>query len=824
MSAWLDWLLGLDRLRLSDAGVEWGFVHRVPGWAWAFGAVVLAGYAFWSYRHLDGPRPARIALGTTRWLVIMLLAFLAAGPQLIRVNERTEPDWIFVLADRSRSLTIPDAPLSGGAHPREDQLQQDARAVAKGLIADNARNPETPRKVQWLGFDGGLFELRAQGQPDAETSAGDAPAALPALGEPIGDQTAIARSIAAALDKAAARPIAGIVLLSDGRSIDQPERALLARLKADQVPVLVRPLGSREPVQDLSIVSVEAPAMAFVNDLVPVTVELQRSQQADGESTLPPEGVIELIDRATGQVLESQPIPQDPSRWREGRTSVSLIVNPRVPDRVTWIARVRPTGPDLIADNNEGSTALELVDRSLRVLFIDGTPRWEYRYLKNLILREATIDSVSMLLAPNRQFIQESSGTTISLPRTPEDWARFDAIVIGDVTPEVFDESQLRALKAQVASKGVGLLWIGGPAATPTAWRDSPLADLLPFTLSLGEAIEPWNVGVLLAPTPAARGLGLLMLADDPREGWPVMLGDANLGWPVLHFAQRIPQPALKPAVETLATFTHAGAAGTTDPETSPALLSMRYGAGRVMYLATDEIWRWRFARGEALPERFWLPILRLLGRESLVRAARPAQLEATPRRAPVLSPVRLTLRLTDQATIDAIPQANKGIAVKIARRRDAASSGASGIQAGAIDLRLLPQDETAPGDEDRGGSSQFSASFLPDEPGTYDAVVSDAALAGVSAATDFEVVAAEDELHHPQTDHPLLETLATETGGRVLTDADLENISELLPRRDLRVATTPEVQPLWDRPLMLVLLVLLLTLEWIGRRVIKLT
>ncbi len=126
----------------------------------------------------------------------------------------------------------------------------------------------------------------------------------------------------------------------------------------------------------------------------------------------------------------------------------------------------------------------------------------------------------------------------------------------------------------------------------------------------------------------------------------------------------------MKPAAESLAWAVPAsGAVRGDDSQRTPMVMTMRYGAGRTVYVATDEIWRYRFGRGETLPERFWIPLVRLLARESLGRSGKPAVLQVAPQRALTDQPVRITVKLLDQSLLDANPET---IRVRIQRTQTA--------------------------------------------------------------------------------------------------------------------------------------------------------
>ena len=795
MNTLLDRLFGLDGLRFGADGVHFTLDHQVPAWGWALVALAAIAAAWWSYWRLTGSRAGRVLLAAARALLLLLLVLLIAGPQLVRPNERIEKDWVLVLVDRSASMTIPDAPGVEG-RTRDQQLR---RALAVAAPALSSLGDE--RTVVWLGFDAGAYDLKA----------GDA---TPDPGEPAGRRTSLAAALDQALQRAAARPVSGVVVFSDGRSIDEPSRAALRRLQAEHVPVHTVALGSRESVPDLSLAAADAPRIAFVGDTVPVSARVE----SIGDAGAPPPGVVQLVDKSTGQVLSEQPLPTDPAEWDRGVARVVVTAKPAVPGTRAWIVRVVPARPDLVGTNDTAEVELELVDRPVRVAYFDGYPRWEQRYLKNLLLREKSVSSASLLLASNRRYLHEGDIPLSSPPRSPEEWAELDVIIMGDVPAGMFSQDQLVQIKEHVAVRGAGLLWVGGPGATPGSWRGTPLADLLPFTMTTGDdrGLRAWEEPVTALRADAAQRLGVLELADG--SGWPSGLADPRTGWSQLRWSQRIDPRTVKPTAEVLAWAVPVSAAsaapaavpaGVAPPGATPLVLTMSYGAGRVIYVATDEIWRWRYARGEALPERFWLPLIRLQGRQRLARSSRPAILEASPRRTELGQPVRVSLEMVDQSLVDAGGKA-ESLGVRITRVGEGTPDSPTAV-------RLLPERDAA------GTARLFSTIWLPPQAGKYRLEPTDPVLAGLGLTADAEVSLSDDELRHPETNHPLLERLSSETGGRAVTPDRVGELPDLLPRRELHIAGTPDIETLWDKPVVLAALVLLLAAEWVGRRIIKL-
>ncbi len=773
----IEWLLDLDTLQFGAEGVRLGFERPLPGWAWLMivvGAIALAG---WSYTKMTGSRSGRGTLAVLRAALLILLAVLIAGPKLARVDESVERDWVLVLVDRSASMTIPDVQNNGGPRvTREAQLSEALRDAWPAF-----KEIANERTVVWLGFDSGAFDLES-GQSLR-------------LGEPDGQATALGAALDQALARAAARPLSSVVLITDGRSVDSPTRSALRRLRAERVPVHAVALGSPDPVGDIAIRSVDAPRAAFAGDVTPVRVDLDTLGAAPDQPV-----TVRLVDNATGLVLDERRV--EPGDLDD---LVTLTHKAERAGDASWSVEAIPDGADLVADNNRVDFSLELVDRPLRVLYIDGYPRWEQRFLRNLLLREASILSSGLMLAADRRYTQEGDIELTTLPGSPEDWEEFDVVIIGDVRPDVLRIEQLEQLRDHVATRGAGLLWIGGEASTPSRWFDTELGDLLPFNRNGADGtrlIDPF----VMSPTADADRLGVLRLSEDPTDPWPSVLDDPSTGWSTFYYGQAIDPEGVKPTADVLAEAT-----SIVTGDRTPIALTMRYGAGRSVYIATDELWRYRYGRAEVLYERFWVPLIRMLGRESLSRSGRALVFEATPTRAIVERPVRLRLELLDQSLIDVAPREIRVTLERVEQAGDPVTGGATTVEV------TLKRDADDP--------RVYLTSWQPPAPGVWTARPDDPLLASAvseeGVTERIEVSLPQDELRRPETDHHALAALASETGGVVVTPAAAASLTDLFPNRKLRVLSE-RAESLWDTPLAMILILLLVTSEWVGRRLLK--
>jgi hypothetical protein len=227
----------------------------------------------------------------------------------------------------------------------------------------------------------------------------------------------------------------------------------------------------------------------------------------------------------------------------------------------------------------------------------------------------------------------------------------------------------------------------------------------------------------------------------------------------------------------------------------------MRYGAGQVLHLATDETWRWRYGRGETLQERFWIPLLRLLGRDAIASGGSTIRLRAAP----------ASMALGDRTTVEL--ELAEARALELDLASVAVSVEEDGTRIGEIDLP-------------RTSEGLHAAAWAPESVGRFTLRIADPDLLRLGAGrteVQVEVVRPDDEWRDPEADHESLAALAEATGGALIEPdrASLANLPTRLPDRSV-VVPIPIVEPIWSSPLALIVALLLLLAEWIGRRLLR--
>ncbi|MFM1866646.1 MAG: hypothetical protein RL591_54 [Planctomycetota bacterium] len=758
------------------------FARPLPSWGWFLVVVAALLVGVWSYRRIatgvtKSSRLMRGCLSLVRAATLVLIAVLIAGPAVRFERTRVERDRLVVLVDRSLSMSIKDGP---NGESRDEQVREALEAMRPAL-----QSVAKTKDIDFVGFAGGAFSFvpnQATDDPSRRSSSDGATEAsniLPELGAATGERTDLDGALRQALARASGRPLSAVVLLSDGRSAVPISANVLRGFERDSIPVHTVALGSSKRLGDAAIVAAAVPARAFIRDRVPVEVRIDRGG-VDRDLS------VRIVDSTSGVEITRKVVPASDDGEE---VSVVLDAASESAGSRSWRAEIVSDEQDLVRENDAREFAVEFVDRPLRVLYVEGSSRWEYRYFKNLLMREKDLESSIMLLSADRDFAQEGNLPIARLPRTREEFSKYDLFIIGDVPSGFFSPDQLTIIRSEVADRGAGLLWIGGERNTPMSWESTPLADLFPFKPPF--SLEPRAGVSLIEPTPAAARLGVLRLTDE-EDGWPDVLTDKSLRWPQLRYVQDIPRARWKPTAEVLAIAEGVGAGAR---EATPAVMRMRFGAGDVMYVATDEIWRWRYGQGERYPERFWVPLVRLLSREAIAQGDARAELVVAPTRIVPGASTVVSLRIVDDESAARAPSV---VPVEI---RDLTGAAVARVE--------LTRD-----------GADASAIFSPERTGRFIAVADDPAFGHLEAA--FEVVRADDELRRGDTDHAALSDLSQRTGGQVLSLESLRGLAELLPLRARETDESVE-RTIWDTWIALTTLLVLLAIEWCGRRLLRL-
>lgn len=611
---------------------------------------------------------------------------------------------------------------------------------------------------------------------------------------PTGDVTRPAEAVRQVLKQTRGTPPAAIVLLTDGiaSSGDADRLSAVVPLARDRlVPLFVIGIGSDQPTRDVQLAELIVDDVAFVNDPLIFTAKVKSFGLA-GQSAN-----IELRESGQEQSLARRSIklPAD------GQTvTVDLLFTPTESGDHEFEVLVTPPPGDVDRDNNRSKRLVRVREGKLRILLADGLPRWEFRELKNLLEREPTVELHTLLQEADLEFaLQDETAKPLQgrFPLTREALSVYDVLLLGDLNPGAFSPGVLEHVR-EFVREGGGVLLMAGSQHMPLGFRGTPLEMLLPVELDgasvppsdadLREPFQPRWTDVGRLSTPLFRHLQLDDLADDggsvgnsSRDVWRSLPG---MFW-------LCDTPRLRAGAIVL--LEHPQRRGEKQP--LPVIALQRFGAGKVLFHATDELWRWRFRDGERIYSRYWIQALRFLTRTQSLDGARGVEFTADRQSYQRGDTVKLRLQVLDERQLP-----ESGSASVILERADEPRR--------SIQLARVANSTNIFAGELRGLSV-----------GRYHAWLSDPSFPGSPPAVDFVIEAPQRELLRRQLDRADLETATRATHGRYFPLHEADRVPAEIPAGQPVPLSAAAIIPLWTRWELLLLFASLLTAEWLCRR-----
>lgn len=752
------------------------FLNLPPVWVLVLVALpALVLFLRWLYRRerVEGQRWVPAVL---RGLTLALLAVFLMHPVKLTQKVAIERPVAAVLLDDSASLRERDLP----ALARQLGLPESStrsEVVRAQLAAPLAALQE---KYELLTFAFG-DSLRAVGSLNDLAAADGA--------------TRLGDALASLVTETRGRELSQVIVVSDGKSnAGRDPQAALSALLSRSVPVHTLGVGDPDVPPDLRIAGVTVPEVALAGD----TVTLEVSVAARGFPGQPASLVV--TDTASGQELARQ----DFSLAEAPGSTEQVVRVGFLPERegdLELAISVPPRREERDQANNTEKRLLRVEPGRIKVLYVDGYPRYEYRFLKNSLLRFSNVEAQCLLLDASPEFIQESSEGVPALTRFPYDsnqpdknqLLNYHVVIFGDVHPADLgsDPDKILAQVKEFVEAGGGFLMQAGQRDAPREYAGTPIADILPVLL--GDPETEWaNVDegdfhpVLERPRDPHEVVTLHPDLDTNRLLWESDEGLAPLTW-------YYPVAQARATAEVL--LSHPRSRNANGPHV--LLATMYYPQGRTAFLSTDETWRWRFQYLETYREPFWKNLIRFLALNKLRR-----------------SDYRFDLS-TDLGRYD--------IGARVALTARVRGADFKPLDAPSFDVQLLRPDgrrETLAAERQEDGV--FAGSFVATEPGSYRLWLEDpdAPDTGPRSPRILTASVPSAETDDPLLDQALLTGLSAASGGRYepLARAPALLASLTDPVRE-RALDEPERAELWAGYPQLLLLVGLLAAEWIVRK-----
>ncbi|MBT3297195.1 MAG: hypothetical protein HN383_18160 [Verrucomicrobia bacterium] len=787
MMNWLTNITGIKELM-------WGKPAAPVLMLSALGAVVLL-TAFFYRRQRGLPGPVRAGLAVARLIVLLLVVATLFEPMALFTKSRLVKRRLPVLIDVSESMSIRDQ--------RKRPADVVDAAVALGMLS-----PSEAGDVQRASGSLGTKQREAIAAASRIDLAGNlvfksARAAFDKLGQELdvdyyafgttlrllGDSEALATnglqateagtSIADALEAAASTgrgvPLAGIVLLSDG--LDTSSRragSVLHDLGIRGVPVYPVPMGLADP-DDVSIRNIVMQEVAFSGDKVPIRVQIRSKGYEKRRAS--------ITVKLNGRSVARQSV-----RLAGGLQFEDIFFNVDIHEKGAAQVEIaiEPFSDEATAENNVVKRSVRVVNEKINVLCIEGSARWEYRYLRAMLKRDPRINATFIATRAGPEMARNSSEYIARFPESREDAFKYDLVILGDVDPAFFSADEYLRLEELVRERGGSLLVLCGMQFTPSGYAGTPVEKMLPVTFDSEGEWEVVDDAVYPALTPEGRS-SLVMTLEHEREE------NENVWSRVAPLIRVPPLREARPGATVLMTLSDAGSRA----DAYPLVTWQRYGTGKCMLMGTDRLWLLRFKTGDKYHWRVWSQSIQFLTLSRLMGEHKRIRLETDRASYPVDGQAQLYAHVLDDR-FEPVMQAGFDITVTPLDVPDA-----------------RPQSVTLRPSAGRPGL--FEGFFSPPRAGRF-RVEANAGDRALSNTTEFQAADVQPELANTDMQIDRLRRIAELSGGKCLAMQEVKDLPSLLDLKRHEETYTIEAS-LWDNAWIMLLLVALMGTEWIVRR-----
>jgi len=583
-----------------------------------------------------------------------------------------------------------------------------------------------------------------------------------------GDASNIGSSIVQTLREASNTSLGALILVSDGAdNSGNIDAATLSEIVSYGVPIHTVGIGREAIPEDLELTSIQLPQSALSGTTLYAGVSIIHDQ--GGMTRIKVYNGDELISTEEIELNANQ-----------NMTTAFIDVEVSEPGELDLRFTLDPVNGERNLANNSRAQVVDVPDGNYRILYIEGEPRWEYKFMQRALDEDPSVQLSTLLrVTPNkfyRQGIDDPDQLAEGFPLERSELFAYDALIIGSVELAEFNEEQQQMIHDFVSERGGSLMMLAGLNGLGLGgWSESVVSEVLPVRLTADDAAFVRQQAKVI-PTPSGLASPILLLSDNPAENlerWnelPNIADYQNLG-------------SLRPAATTLLEIDVNG-------ELQPLLVTQPYGKGQSYIMATGGTWRWQMSMPleDMSHETFW----RQLARGLVVNSPLPFELSTNIENEEIR--VRAQVRDPDA-------EENQGLAV---------SAVVSSEYGPAMTLELLPS-SNQPG--------VYEASFNPVDTGLFsiEAIsrVGNTPVSSVRSAIRYEQ---NQEAFAIRQNWDLLENLAAVTGGQYWQAQNWDELPEAISYSTAGI-TEQNIRYLWDAPIIFILLILLKAAEWLLRR-----
>src|SRR5215472_9200013 len=273
-------------------------------------------------------------------------------------------------------------------------------------------------------------------------------------------------------------PLSGVVLITDGAdNASKQWTESLSKLESRHIPFYTVGVGSENVVRDAEVVKVSAPRATLKESTAVVDVSYRSHGFAGRKAT--------LYVRENGVLLKTEQVTLP----RDGEIAETTLDLPVKNEGTRLFSFTLESPEDRIPENNTLDALVEIKNDHPQILYIEGEPRWEFKFLRRAMQEDPNLRLVTLLRSSQNKFyrqgIDKEEMLSEGFPKKKDELFAFMGLIFGSIESTFFSQDQLKNVVDFVSNRGGGFLMVGGRNSfSGGRYENSPLADILPVQLS----------------------------------------------------------------------------------------------------------------------------------------------------------------------------------------------------------------------------------------------------------------------------------------------------------------------------------------------------
>ena len=788
----LNFLTGDKLIKLADGKFSFGIPLDLPLFIVGVILVLTLSWIIYHRTTAEVSIALKILLVGLRSGILIILLLCLLQPKLSISRIIPQESYLAVLLDNSRSMSIRDM---------EDH-QSRAEVMSNLVFSSNGMLSllEKDFRVRVFAFD--MDAHRISTAEDLTFT---------------GSKTVLSQSLSDGMEALQGFPLSGVILISDGGDNSRIDPLRTAAIfKSSNIPVFTLGVGKERLPKDLEIMRIHAAKTVMEGSIFDVDVLLRNEGFEDHEIELqvveggfPPDRFRGRDGQSTKTTEERIVLSKTIKLKKSGRvTRHTLQLTPERQGNLIYSLSVSLQEDELVSENNQRMFLVHNTHQQSDILYVEGHPRHEYKFIQRAIKGDKALRLVTYLQTGPHKFLRQGIKSPEELemgyPSSVQELFEYEAIIFGDISRAFFTAEQLDMTKEFVSKRGGGFLMLGGTTGFEEKFIETPIAEILPV-IQIRQQFLPAN---LQGPELTSDAL-----VDRPtREKFILRLTPEGEESPIMRLGLEMENRQLWQKMPQLqgVNVTERAKSGATvlavHPDLSfkdiplPVIVQERYGRGRTMAIMTASTWRWQMLQphDDLSHERFWRQLVRWLTKDS------PPRLQITLNRDSFSLGERVEVQVqVSDKSYSPVDDATVWLKIKnpegtIEDLRMQWNIEQEGVYQGSFVVR-------------QEGVHLLDATAIISSRQKEETVLSNRPLS-------FLVTPSNLEFSNPGMDVDLLQKIAETSGGKFFSWQDQDAMLEAIKHTQNSYTVEME-EDLWDMPLVLILLFVFFTIEWISRR-----